>query len=106
MIDFEHSAAFAPFMQHRAAFSGRRLESGAAESRSALHAVPCCVLGPTAIDASIGGSASLVARASVCAWQKGTKTMSNDTSLVARASVCAWRAAALPLCRMDAKKDN
>jgi hypothetical protein len=49
---------------------------------------------------------SLVARASVCAWQKGTKTMSNDTSLVARASVCAWRAAALPLCRMDAKKDN
>jgi len=57
MIDFEHSASFAPFMRHAASFSGRRLESGAAESRAALHAVPCCVLGPTAIDASMGGSA-------------------------------------------------
>ena len=57
MINFEHNAAFTPFYQHVAAFGGRRLEAGASVSRAALHAVPCCVLGPTSVDNSIGSGA-------------------------------------------------
>lgn len=59
MIDFEHSAAFTPFMQHTASFSGKRLETGSVVSRDALHAVPCNVLGPTTGDSNSANGAPL-----------------------------------------------